>query len=147
MSSNALYEWPVQEINFSLPLRYLSIEAASPGTVVCLHGYQDHALSMLRRLGWLENSPPFGVLAVNGPFPVPIWNETGFVDAYSWYFRDSARNFVVVAPETTAEKVAMLIHKIVGKNKPIVLFGFSQGGYLAPFLARRLSAVLARWPL
>lgn len=127
-------DWPLVETNYTLPMRYL-VQGEGPGTVVLLHGYQDHAMSMTRRMGWLERPLPFRILAVNAPFPVPVWKADGFLEAYSWYFRDTQRDIMIVSPASSAEKVAALIGRVLGPTEPVVLLGFSQGGYLAPFVA------------
>ncbi len=106
--------------------------------MILLHGYQDHALSMTRRMGWLEADLPFQILSINAPFPVPIWKGAGFIEAYSWYFRDTSRDIMIVHPSTTAERVSELVKEVVHAPTPLVIFGFSQGGYLAPYLAKFL---------
>lgn len=139
-------EWPLHPSHYTLPMRYLLRGPKGKGTVVLLHGYQDHAMSMTRRIGWLENEDlPFQILAINAPFPVPIWKADSYLEAYSWYFRDTTRNLMIVDPNDSAKQVALLIEKILGKNEPLVLFGFSQGGYLAPFLAQhvKVKAIIA----
>jgi predicted esterase len=113
-------------------------ESEDDRLVVLLHGYQDNAQSMLKRLGWLDSAPPFQWLALNGPFPVPIWNADGFKEAYSWYFRDQSRGISLVEPSLTGEVVAQLIKHLGYSARPLVLFGFSQGGYLAPYVAKHL---------
>ena len=74
---------------------------------------------------------------MNAPFPVPVWDADGFKDAFAWYFRDASRGLTIVAPETTAEHLARLLRDLKLEDEPKVLFGFSQGGYLAPHLAKR----------
>lgn len=134
-------EWPVHTSHFQLPMRYF-MDGEGPGTVILLHGYQDHALSMTRRMGWWGATDlPFRRLSVNAPFPVPIWKSSGFIEAYSWYFRDTSRNLMIVNPRDTAAQVANLVRSLLPADSPIVLFGFSQGGILAPFLAAELSGV------
>lgn len=134
--------WPSVQYQFTLPMRYQLFGLEGKGVVVCLHGYQDHAHAMIKRIGWSENSAlPFQVLAINAPFPVPVWTANGFREAYSWYFRDVSRNLFLVKPEDTVIHVARLINELGLKETPKVLFGFSQGGYLAPFLAKRLTQV------
>jgi predicted esterase len=137
LTEQTLRDWPLHQAEFTLPMRYLA-RGQGPGTVVMLHGYQDHALSMTRRMGWLEASLPFQILAVNGPFPVPVWKASGFVEAYSWYFRDTSRDIMIVHPSTTAARIADLVNKVVPKGTPLALYGFSQGGYLASYLAKFL---------
>lgn len=111
--------------------------------MILLHGYQDHALSMTRRMGWLDADLPFAILAVNAPFPVPIWKPEGFIEDYSWYFRDTSRNLMIVHPSDTARKVAAIAESTGVAKGPIVLLGFSQGGFLAPFVAKLLPTTKA----
>lgn len=136
--------WPVMPSHFTLPMRYLQQGAKGRGTVILLHGYQDHALSMTRRLGWLDRADlPFQILAINAPFPVPIWKAEGFIEAYSWYFRDTSRDLMIVNPVDTATQVALLVGSLIAPDEPTILLGFSQGGYLAPYLARHLPSLRA----
>lgn len=95
-------------------------------------------MSMTKRMGWLDADLPFQILAVNAPFPVPIWKATGFIEAYSWYFRDTSRDIMIVHPSTTAQRIATLIAQEIPAQQPLAIFGFSQGGYLAPFLGKLL---------
>jgi len=134
-------KWQEKSYSMPLPFRYVLSEPSHDRLVVLLHGYQDHAQSMLKRMGWLDAELPFQWLAINAPFPVPVWNAEGFKEAYSWYFRDTSRNLVVVAPQTTASKVAALFEDLNLGQRQKVFFGFSQGGYLAPFVAQQTSAV------
>ncbi len=139
-----LRDWPAFTSHFTLPMRFLRQGREGQGTVILLHGYQDHALSMTRRLGWLDREDlPFQILAVNAPFPVPVWKADGFVEAYSWYFRDTSRDLMIVNPLDTAAQVARLVRENLLPNRPLALLGFSQGGYLAPYLAHHLPEVRA----
>jgi predicted esterase len=139
MKKEVMEKWPALHYEFQLPMRYLLRGPKDQGVVICLHGYQDHALSMIRRLGWHEGEDlPFQVLAVNAPFPVPIWNADGFKEAYSWYFRDTERSLFIVTPETTSSRLAQLVEDVGLKDTPKVIVGFSQGGFLAPYLGQRI---------
>ncbi len=138
---DSIRNWPARTYDFALPLRYHLSAPKGDGVVICLHGYQDHALSMLRRIGWWHNDPPFQVLGVNGPFPVPLWTKLGFIEAYSWYFRDSAAHLMLVHPMQTATVLQRFVSEAGLLETPKVIFGFSQGGYLAPFLAAKLENV------
>jgi predicted esterase len=138
-----MQSWDQGSMQYTLPVRYLVRGPKNLGTVVLLHGYQDHAMSMTKRIGWLEGDLPFQIMAINAPFPVPIWRADGFVEAYSWYFRDTDRNLMLVSPDDTAKQVAKLVQSVMPPGEPMVLFGFSQGGYLAPFVAHHLQGVRA----
>lgn len=108
-----------------------------------MHGYQDRAESVMRRLGWLDNQPPFKVLAINGPFPAPVWTGSGFLEAYSWYFRDTDRKLTLIPPTQSAKTIADLVRQIGLDSDSKVIVGFSQGGLMAPFLASQLRRVKA----
>ena len=133
-------KWQQKSYTFPMPIRYVLSEPGPSVTqqnlVVLLHGYQDNAQSLLKRLGWVEENLPFQFLAINGPFPVPVWNAKGFKEAYSWYFRDTAKGLVIVTPQTTAQFVAQLLTDLGLDKHKKVIFGFSQGGYLAPYIAK-----------
>ncbi len=137
----ATKSWPLKRYDFPMPFRYHLTEPQPLGVVICLHGYQDHALSMLRRLGWWEQTLPFQILAINGPFPVPLWTADGFREAYSWYFRDTTRELDFIPPTTTAERVKLLLDDLGLSATPKVLFGFSMGGFLSPYLATQVNNV------
>lgn len=134
-------KWQEKTYTFPLPIRYHLSEPQGESLVVLLHGYQDNAQSMLKRLGWVDAQVPFQWLTLNAPFPVPVWNADGFKEAYSWYFRDTDRNLVIVKPADSGERVASLITDLGLGSKNIVFFGFSQGGYLAPHVAKHLHNV------
>ena len=135
----AMQSWPLRRYDFPMPIRYYLTEKKGPGLVICLHGYQDHALSMIRRLGWWEREDlPFQICAINGPFPVPIWQADGFKEAYSWYFRDTSRDLDFVSPDTTASRLKLLVDDLGLSDVPKILVGFSMGGFLAPYLASEL---------
>ena len=138
----AMQSWALKRYDFPMPIRYHLSATEGSGLVLCLHGYQDHALSMIRRLGWWEaTNLPFQILAINGPFPVPIWTKEGFTEAYSWYFRDTSRDLEFVSPATTASRLKLLLDDLGLGARPKVILGFSQGGFLAPYLANQLHEV------
>lgn len=128
---------------FSLPLQYFLSPPAGDGLVIALHGYQDNAGSMLKRIGWIGQDLPFQILGINGPFPVPVWNQDGMKEAYSWYFRDRDRGIEIVTPETTAMRIGQLLKDLGLQKVKKVIFGFSMGGFLAPYLCEQAENVMA----
>jgi predicted esterase len=139
--SEIMQAWPRRNYAFTLPVRYFLSRPVGPGLVICAHGFQDHALSMLRRIGWWQTDLPFQILALNGPFPVPFWTGGGFKEAYSWYFRDTDAEIMLVDPATTSQTLSQLITELSLENSPKIIFGFSQGGFMAPYLAAKLKNV------
>ena len=129
-------EWQTAKAEFSLPFTYRLTESKGNGLVIVMHGFQDRTQSVLKRLGWEDlDTLPFQTLAINGPFPMPLWKADGFKEAYAWYFRDSDRDFTVVAPQTTAVRLSELFDRLKLTSTSKVFLGFSQGGYLAPYVA------------
>lgn len=109
--------------------------------VLLVHGFQQTGERFFKQVvsAIPEN---FEVLAVDGPFPVPFQGESGkWVLGYSWYFY-SHRHKVYYVPMSAGvnflcgwlqdQGLASRVQKVVG---------FSQGGYLAPFVAKKLSKV------
>lgn len=129
------------KFDFPMPVRYHLSPPNQTGLAVIMHGYQDHAGSVLKRLGWDVSAPPFQMLAINAPFPVPVWTADGFKEAYSWYFRDTSRGLTYVSPQTTAQRLGALLEELGLTDTPKVFFGFSQGGFLAPYVAKETRAV------
>jgi predicted esterase len=132
------------EIEFKLPSTYYYKQAVKPSkkTVLLLHGYQDSASALLKR-AFTEDPEEFdfNILAPNGLYPVPVKADVGFREAYAWYFVDGARKFVLVAPEIAQENLYRLIGHLNLLDHQFVIVGFSQGGILAPFVAKKLETV------
>lgn len=139
--SEVMQDWPRRDYAFTLPVRYFLSEPAGSGLVICTHGYQDHAMSMLKRIGWWKTKLPFQILALNAPYPVPLWKGDGFREAYSWYFRDTDAKIMLVDPTSTSQTLSQLVTELSLENTPKIIFGFSQGGYMAPYLASQLKNV------
>jgi predicted esterase len=111
---------------------------------IFLHGYADHGGSLLRRLfenSWPESFQNVAVLAPNGVFPVPVKTDAGWREAYAWYFYDEKEQRMFISPEASTRGCVSLLEKFGYQNLPKILIGFSQGGYLAPYLAPHLSNV------
>ncbi|MBI3558607.1 MAG: hypothetical protein HY074_20250 [Deltaproteobacteria bacterium] len=108
--------------------------------ILLLHGFAESGKRILDKLEPLLPADAV-VLAPNGPFPLPHKTDTGYVMTHSWYLYDPmAREYFIdmrLALEFLTAGIAQL--KYEGLPKRIV--GFSQGGYLAPFVAQTLSDV------
>jgi predicted esterase len=140
-------ELPVEStsIETTIPISYRHRAVADPKVLaVFLHGYQDHGGSLLRRLygdAWPVSFEHVAVLAPNGPFPVPLRTESGWREAYAWYFLDEREEKMLITPEAALKSVTNIIEELGYDTLPKVLVAFSQGGYLAPRLATRIKNV------
>lgn len=101
-----------------------------------LHGYQESGERMFQKL---ESSipPDLEVIAPNGPFPLPEpLKEGGYRVGFSWYFYDDTKDEYYIDPGISVVYLRNLLHELGLASRPLRAIGFSQGGYLAPFLAR-----------
>lgn len=150
MKSHSLSSLPLQVkegIPARLPISFRHIGALKPRLLtIFLHGYADHGGSFTRRLfpdGYPKEFDGIAALIPNGPFPVPIKSEEGWREAYAWYFYDDAKQKMVISPEAAVAGIQTLINDLGYADMPKVLVGFSQGGFLAPYLAQHLSQVVS----
>ena len=136
------------KVQTELPCRYSFREPVSPqGLILLLHGYKLSGEYLFRRLQ-SQLCPERGdltewaVISPDGPFPVPGKRMSGdpYV-GYSWYFYDAAKDEYVLDMEPAQSYVVSLIAKLGFESLPKIIIGYSQGGYLAPFVAQRLTQV------
>lgn len=146
-------------VQTELPISYHLRTATAPQLLlIALHGYSDHSLSFLRRLfakpksaradaatiEWPPSLDAVTVLAPNGPFPVPVKTDEGFKEAYSWYFYQLEEQRMIISPATAVAGCLKILRQHELLHLPVMIAGFSQGGYLAPVLGTELEAEGAR---
>ncbi len=132
------------EFSVQLPMTFHHLKASEPQKplVLFLHGYTDSGSSLLRRaLKGAELS--VNILAPNGPFPLPVMSEKGFKEAYAWYFWEYATDKMVIHPRVAVGMLKKLIKDLGYEKTPKVIVGFSQGGFLAPYLLPEIKNVKA----
>ena len=133
------------EVPAKLPMSYRHWQPENMNRLaIFLHGYSDHGGSFLRRLfpkGWPTELDNVGLLAPNGLFPVPVKTEEGWREAYSWYFFDEAKMRMLISPDFAVTGIQMLLKQYGLEESPKTIIGFSQGGFLAPYLAKHLNGV------
>lgn len=118
-----------------------------------LHGFGQTAWSLWKRL---EPALPAAaaVLSPNAPFPMPrrvpasggrkgpeSSDEGEWVVGFSWYFYNPDTDEYFIDMEIGVHFLQELVRKLGLESVPMTVIGFSQGGYLAPFLAQALSNV------
>ena len=80
----------------------------------------------------------FGKLFINGPFPIgPSVNQPleKIKHSYAWYFFNPHTKKYFIKPNVPAELIKGLCNHLKIKES-IHIIGYSQGGYLAPFLGQ-----------
>ncbi|CAM6053774.1 unnamed protein product [Sphagnum tenellum] len=108
--------------------------------ILLLHGYEQKASSILGKLQSVRPSHT-KFIAPNGIFPVPRRVGSSFKVGYSWYFFDPHSNEYLIDMSVSVQAIVSLIEKLEFQSIPKRIIGFSQGGYLAPFVAHRLKNV------
>ena len=107
--------------------------------VLLLHGYGETAKIIYDKLDKAIPSS-WGVLCPNGPFPLPKKNhvEGTWNLNYAWYFFDSKTKKYFINQSYPQEILSHLIEKELKISNPLYIIGYSQGGYLAPFVGIKL---------
>lgn len=129
------------ELQTHLPFSFHhKVQEGDDKLVLFLHGYMDSGMSFFRR-ALRGNEIAASVLAPNGPFPLPVQTEDSFKEAYAWYFWEYSKNRVVIPPRVSVGLIKDLVAQLGYAKKPKVLVGFSQGGFMLPYLLPELEEV------
>ncbi len=128
-----------QEISTKLPITYFYEKRNSEKLLIFLHGYTDSASAFLRKT--YDDDLGLDYLAPNGPFPVPVRTDQGFKEAFSWYFEDHSIKRILIPKQVSIQIIKELLKELNIQDQPKMIIGYSQGGFLAPILARELSHV------
>lgn len=120
-------------------LDYLAKDNDGP-LYICLHGYTQSGASFFKSI---ESVIPknANILAPCGPFPLPSKARTAETLGYAWYFYDSQTDEYYISYSVPADLISQLVHSLGYQDKEKIIIGYSQGGYLAPFLAQELKQV------
>lgn len=130
---------PQCELNVTWSVNY---EADGPADAeelwLLLHGYQQRGRVILDKL------KPFcpdnvRLIAPDAPFPSPHQSAGGLRMGYAWYLFDPATQIYHVPMEPAVAVLRALINQLAKPAQKIRVVGYSQGGYLAPFVARALT--------
>lgn len=123
------------EIEFDYYLR--EVENAK-SVFLLLHGFSQRGESLLKKL--LPILPDDSViLSPNAPFPAPFKTDAGYLEAYAWYFYLAKDDRFVIPPEPAVNALKKLVTGLKLNSLPMTIIGFSQGGYLAPVVAKELN--------
>jgi predicted esterase len=136
------------QVNVNIPFEFKERRPENPkGLVLLMHGYGQTGAYIFDKL---EKYIPreFAVLAPNAPFPMYLWDATfpspGWRDrkvrmGYTWYFYDSKTGeYLTIGMEPSLESLTAGMRHLNLVGLPTVVIGFSQGGYVAPFIAQKV---------
>ncbi len=143
---------PYREVtsDFTLPVRSLFRPARgrARSLVVALHGMGQHARYLEARLGGLRD-PDRALLIPDAPLPFEVKTpEGGRREGRAWYIYTGDQEAFLESAHQTAAWLKDLIEDVRRtedlENTPLVLLGYSQGGYFAGLFAARGGLLPAR---
>lgn len=133
----------LQNSSLHLPVRYVTREHSSVPAragVLLLHGYKQSGQDMFERIHpYLPADVQ--VVSPSGLFPLPEKRAegAGYDVGYAWYFWDPETRAYFLGPEHAAEWLANFVEARFPVGLPLVVVGYSQGGFLAPLLASQIA--------
>ncbi len=130
----------------SLPMDALVEKPAGEASelILLLHGFAESGERILRKL---RPAIPEALrarsilIAPNGPFPMPVKTDAGYTATFSWYFYDPSTDEYFIDMKPAVQFLASGLEALGVAHLPKRIIGFSQGGFLAPIAAARLSEV------
>lgn len=139
MSKSDNYSKQTAQESFGLEFDYFIRESqGKPQRLfLLLHGFSQRGEKLLKKLSPILPQDAV-VLSPNAPFPAPFKVDNGYLEAYAWYFYLAKENRFVIPPGPAIKALKNLIRKLGFQNLPTTIIGFSQGGYLAPVLAKEI---------
>lgn len=125
-------------INASRNVGVATRELGNPKpTVLLLHGYLQCGSSIFKLLDpFIPQS--YQVIAPNGLFPVARGVGEHITLRYTWYFFNPATNQYLIDMEQACDYLKHIAESFKLTSAPLIIIGYSQGGYLAPFAAQHL---------
>jgi predicted esterase len=111
--------------------------------ILLLHGYSEEGQTIYKRLN--DHLPQDHlVVAVDGLFPLvdrfPLDTkptDKKLLRGYAWYFYDAVHDKYLIDYDVAASALNSLLTTLNPQQKEITIIGYSQGGYLAPFIAAK----------
>lgn len=105
--------------------------------IMLLHGYGEKAQKIFKRL--IDYLPQETlVIAPNGPFPLPIKTEDAYKLSFAWYFFDPIKERFFIDYDLPSELLKNFHQQLNLPHLPLTIIGYSQGGYLAPFVGEKI---------
>ncbi len=128
-------------ISTQYPCDYTISEAPNGAEgFLLLHGFTEAGAKIFKKC---EEALPRNsiILAPNGLFPLPERQDSSYKIGFSWYFYDPFTDEYFIDMQPAIQLLTNLITKLGYDKIPWTVIGFSQGGYLAPFVAQKIPLV------
>jgi predicted esterase len=131
-------------VSVDVPFDFQIRRAKDPkGLALLMHGYGQSGAYMFHKLAAaipedftvLAPNAPFPLYIWDAPFPSPGWRERKVRMGYTWYFYDSQSNEYFVDMEPSLQALTAGLKHLGVFDLPATVIGFSQGGYVSPFIA------------
>jgi len=98
-----------------------------------LHGYNQHGKFIFDTLKDICPKNAL-IIAPNGIFPIMTRMKSYYKKRYIWYFYDDFKKTYDISPEAAARCLGGLLDHLNKASLPVTIIGFSQGGFLAPYI-------------
>ncbi len=120
---------------------------------ILLHGYSESGFKIYKRLGHKidQQQKDVLVLAPDGLFPLPksfpldtkiLKSKEELLQGFAWYFYHAVTDQFLIDYDIPAQTLAQWIQTVLESHQlssdNLTIIGYSQGGYLAPFLGEAL---------
>jgi predicted esterase len=122
-------------LNCPYPIKFFERRPKHPKKLILLlHGLNERGLRIYRKL--IKYLPEDShVLAPNAPYPIARSKPDRIDFGYSWYFYDRMNSSYPIDQSWSISILSELVKMKNPDKLPVIIIGFSQGGYLAPILA------------
>jgi predicted esterase len=105
--------------------------------ILLLHGLGERGKRIYRKL--LKYLPDDAlVLSPNGPFPIRRPKTERMDFGHSWYFYDKFEKKYFITQDLSKYWLRDLVRSENLNKLPVIIIGFSQGGYLAPLVGQEI---------
>ena len=105
--------------------------------ILLLHGYGERSKTIYKKLK-SELPADQRIICPNGPFPMPKKTDDGFKMSYAWYYFDPITEQFFIDYDLPATLLQNFMISNGFDKLPLTIIGYSQGGYLAPFVGQKL---------
>ena len=113
-------------------------ENTNPSQVfLILHGYKQSGNYIDQEFASLLPDHSI-IISPNGFFPQVKKTSTGYQLNYVWYFFDPVSQQFFIDYDLPATFLGQVYQSLDLGNLPLTIIGYSQGGYLSPFAAKKI---------
>lgn len=105
--------------------------------IIILHGFNQSGAQVLEQMAPALPKDVW-IIAPNGPFPQVRRKGADWEMGFAWYFYNPKDKYYYIDTHIPTKFLLNFLARLQVKQQEISIVGFSQGGYLAPYLAKDL---------